>query len=242
MASSIAPTSGIVPSTSAECWDAGARDFAASMPAPLAESHAAGPTRLSVRPLAFAGSRAARAVLRLCGWRVVCDGLPARQGVVIVYPHTSNWDFVWAMLAKWALGVPVTFWGKATLFRIPLMGRWLRWLGGIPVVRDAPNGVVGQMAQRLRDARERDEFMWVGLSPEGTRRLTPGWRSGFHQLALQADVPVVLAYLDYPRREVGLESAWRLSGDAAADLACFARRLHGRTGRRSTQAAPVRLL
>jgi|GEM_PF-100058 len=241
MARSIAPTSGTVPSTNAEFWDAGARDFAASMPVPLAEAGAAGPSRLPVRPLEFEGSRLARAVLRLCGWRVVCDGLPARQGVVVVYPHTSNWDFVWAMLAKWSLGVPVTFWGKATLFRIPLLGRWLRWLGGIPVVRDAPNGVVGQMAQRLREARKRDEFMWLGLSPEGTRRRTPGWRSGFHQVALQAEVPVVLAYLDYPRREVGLESAWRLSGDAAADMACFARRLHGRVGKRADQAAPVRL-
>jgi 1-acyl-sn-glycerol-3-phosphate acyltransferase len=230
-----------VPSTSAECRDAGARDFAASRPGPPGEARAAGPTRLAVRPLEFGGSRLARAALRLCGWRVACDGLPARQGVVIVYPHTSNWDFVWAMLAKWALGVPVTFWGKATLFRIPLVGRWLRWLGGIPVLRDAPNGVVGQMAQRLREARVRDEFMWLGLSPEGTRRLTPGWRSGFHQVALQADVPVVLAYLDYPRREVGLESAWRLSGDAAADMACFARRLQGRMGKRADQAAPIRL-
>ena len=232
-----------MPSTSAECWDAGAREFAASAPATLADAAPAGPAELAARPVRFdKGSALARGVLRLFGWRVVADGLPARQGVVVVYPHTSNWDFVWAMLAKWALGVEITFWGKATLFRIPLMGRWLRWLGGIPVVRDAPNGVVGQMAQRLREARERDEFMWLGLSPEGTRRLTAGWRSGFHQVALQAEVPVVLAYLDYPRREVGLDSAWRLSGDARADLACFARRLQGRTGRRAALAAPVRLL
>jgi len=211
------------------------------MPPPAGQAPGAGPARLPVHPLEFDGSRVARAALRLCGWRVLCDGLPARQGVVVVYPHTSNWDFVWAMLARWALGVPVTFWGKAALFRIPLMGRWLRWLGGIPVLRHAPNGVVGQMAQRLREARERDEFMWLGLSPEGTRRLTPGWRSGFHQVALQADVPVVLAYLDYARREVGLDSAWRLTGDAAADMACFARRLQGRTGKRPDQAAPIRL-
>ena len=230
-----------MPSTSAECWDAGGRDFAASAPVALADAGACGPTRLPVRPLEFDGSPAARAVLRLCGWRVVAEGLPARQGVVIVYPHTSNWDFVWAMLAKWAIGLPLTFWGKATLFRVPLFGRWLRWLGGIPVVRDAPNGVVGQMAQRLREARERDDFMWLALSPEGTRELTPGWRSGFHQVALQAGVPVMLAYLDYPGREVGLDSAWRLSGDREADLARFAQRLRGRTGKRPEQAAPVRL-
>ena len=197
---------------------------------------------VTARPVPLDGNVLARAVLRACGWRVRADGLPARQGVIVVYPHTSNWDFIWAILTKWAVGVPVTFWGKATLFRIPLFGRWLRWLGGIPVVRDAPNGVVGQMAQRLREARERDDFMWLALSPEGTRRLTPGWRSGFHQVALQADVPVVLAYLDYPRREVGLDSAWRLSGQPQADLARFAQRLHGRTGKRPAQAAPVRLL
>ena len=169
------------------------------------------------------------------------DGLPARQGVIVVYPHTSNWDFVWAMLAKWAAGLPVTFWGKATLFRIPLFGRWLRWLGGIPVLREAPNGVVGQMAQRLREARERDEFMWLALSPEGTRQRTPGWRSGFHQVAVQARVPVVLAYLDYAAREVGFDSAWQLGGDANADLARFAQRLRGRIGKRPDLAAPVRL-
>lgn len=227
-----------MPSRSVECWDAGGRDFAASEPARLS---AGCPTELAARPVRLAGSKVALAVLRLCGWRVHADGLPARQGVIVVYPHTSNWDFVWAMLAKWAIGVPLTFWGKATLFRIPLFGRWLRWLGGIPVVRDAPSGVVGQMAQRLREARERDDFMWLALSPEGTREHTPGWRSGFHQLALQAGVPVVLAYLDYPRREVGLESAWRLSGDPQADLACFAQRLQGRTGRHPALAAPVRL-
>lgn len=230
-----------MPSRNAECWDAGGRDFAASEPARLNPLGAVGPTELAGRPVQLAGSRVARAVLRAFGWRVRADGLPARQGVIVVYPHTSNWDFVWAMLAKWAIGLPLTFWGKATLFRIPLFGRWLRWLGGIPVVRDAPNGVVGQMAQRLREARERDDFMWLALSPEGTRELTPGWRSGFHQVALQAGVPVVLAYLDYPRREVGLESAWRLSGDPQADLARFALRLQGRTGKRPVLAAPVRL-
>lgn len=215
--------------------------MAASEPARLGALAEAGPTELAARPVQLVGSATARAVMRLFGWRVRVDGLPARQGVIVVYPHTSNWDFVWAVLAKWSVGLPLTFWGKATLFRIPLFGRWLRWLGGIPVVRDAPNGVVGQMAVRLREARERDEFLWLALSPEGTRQLTPGWRSGFHQVALQAGVPVVLAYLDYAGREVGLDSAWRLSGDPQADLARFAQRLRGRTGKRPALAAPVRL-
>ena len=229
-----------MPSTSAECWDAGGRDVAASESARLTRDVAA-PVEVTARPVRLDGSRLARGVLRAFGWTVRADGLPARQGVIVVYPHTSNWDFVVAVLAKWSLGLQVTFWAKGALFRIPLFGRWLRWLGGIPVVRDAPMGIVGQMAQRLREARERDEFMWLGLSPEGTRRFAPAWRSGFHQVALQAGVPVVLAYLDYSRREVGLDSAWRLGGDAEADLARFAQRLQGRIGKRPAQAAPVRL-
>jgi len=227
-----------VRSTSAECWDAGGRGFAASEPARLAPI---APVAITARPVPLRGSRVARGVLRAFGWTVRGDALPARQGVIVVYPHTSNWDFIVAVMAKWSLGLDVTFWGKAALFRVPLFGRWLRWLGGIPVVRDAPSGIVGQMAQRLRQAREQGEFMWLALSPEGTRQRSSGWRSGFHQVAVQAGVPVVLAYLDYARREVGLDSAWRLSGDATADLACFAQRLRGRTGKRPALAAPVRL-
>ena len=188
------------------------------------------------------GSRVARALMRLCGWRVQFDGLPAAQGVLAVYPHTSNWDFVWALLAKWAIGIPVTFWAKDTLFKPPLFGRWLRWLGGRPVERDAPRGAVGQMAAQLRQARERGAFMWLALSPEGTRSLTPGWRTGFYQVALQAEVPVTLAYLDYGRREVGFDSSWRLSGHRENDLARFAPRLADRRARRPELAAPVRFL
>ena len=213
----------------------GGRDLTVRAPASTAA-----PALLLERPVALHGSGLARAVMRLFGWTTRVDGLPAGQGVIVVYPHTSKWDFVWAVLAKWAVGLDVTFWGKATLFRVPLFGAWLRWLGGIPVVRDAPNGVVGQMAQRLRQARERGEFMWLALSPEGTRERTAGWRSGFHPVALQAGVPVVLAYIDYARREVGFDSAWRLGSDLHGDLAAFATRLQGYVGKRPGQASPVR--
>ncbi len=188
------------------------------------------------------GSRVAGAVLRLGGWKLQFDGLPAAQGVIAVYPHTSNWDFVVLLLAKWAVGIPVTFWGKDTLFRMPLFGRWLRWLGGLPVVRHTPQGRVAQMALALREAREQGRFMWLGLSPEGTRARTEGWRSGFYRVAMQAEVPLALVRLDYARREVGFDSFWRLSGDRGADFAVFARRLAGCRGRRPALAAPVQPL
>jgi 1-acyl-sn-glycerol-3-phosphate acyltransferase len=196
---------------------------------------------LTERTVRLRGSPLARAVLRLAGWRVRFDGLPARQGVVIIYPHTSNWDFVVGVLAKWSIGIPVAFWGKASLFRVPLLGAWLRGLGGVPVQRDAPQGAVGDMVQRLAAARTEDRFMWLALAPEGTRRRTEGLRSGFYRVALEAQVPLGLAGFDFERREVALVHFLRLSGDVQADLAAIAARLGHHRGHRPEWAAPIRL-
>lgn len=202
---------------------------------------AALPALLTERPVQLRGSALARALLRLAGWQLVFDGLPAKQGVAIVYPHTSNWDFVVGLLAKWALGFPVTFWGKDSLFRIPLFGRWMRWVGGVPVDRANAQGIVGQMAQALQDARRDDRFLWLALAPEGTRRLTEGWRSGFYHVTVQAQVPLALVFMDYGRRRVGMERFMRLSGDAVADFAAITQAYGVVTGRRPGQASPIRL-
>jgi 1-acyl-sn-glycerol-3-phosphate acyltransferase len=199
----------------------------------------AAPVELSERPVQLRGSALARALLRVAGWRIRFDGLPAKQGVAIVYPHTSNWDFVVGILAKWGIGIPVTFWGKDSLFRVPLFGRWMRWLGGVPVDRGSANGIVGQMARALQAARAEGRFLWLALAPEGTRQRSEGWRSGFYHVALQAQVPVGLVVLDFARREVGFVRFLMLSGDAAADIAEVARTFVGRAGCRPELAAPI---
>jgi 1-acyl-sn-glycerol-3-phosphate acyltransferase len=203
---------------------------------------AAAPQLLPQRPVQLRGSALARAALRLAGWRLQFDGLPAAQGVIVVYPHTSNWDFIVGVLAKWAVGIPVTFWGKDSLFRIPLFGRWLRWLGGVPVARHTRQGHVGQMVEALRAARAQGRFLWLALAPEGTRGRTAGWRTGFHRVATQAGVPLALVKLDFGQRAVGFDSFWRLSGDLQADFTTIARRLAGCRGRRPALAAPVQPL
>jgi 1-acyl-sn-glycerol-3-phosphate acyltransferase len=198
------------------------------------------PLEVAERPVQLHGSVLARALLRLAGWRICFDGLPAQQGVAIVYPHTSNWDFVVGILAKWGIGIPVTFWGKDSLFRVPLFGRWMRWLGGVPVDRASANGIVGQMARALQAARDEGRFLWLALAPEGTRGRAEGWRSGFYHVALQAHVPVGLVFFDFGRREIGFERFLILSGDLAADIAEVARGFAGRSGRRPQFAAPIR--
>lgn len=196
---------------------------------------------LSERPVRPAGRAWARTVLRWAGWELVFDGLPARQGVFVGYPHTSNWDFLLALFFKWGAGFDAHFWAKDSLFRVPVFGRWLRWLGGLPVDRSAPRGMVGAMVGRFAQARAEQAPLWLAVTPEGTRGLQPHWRSGFHQVASQAGVPVGLVFFDYGRKRVGVDHFLMPSTDAAADMALLAAYYDGVRGHRPELAAPVRL-
>jgi len=193
-------------------------------------------------PVQLRGSKLAQWILQALGWKVRFEGLPTLQGMFVVYPHTSNWDFVMGVLAKWSLGVQVNFWGKGSLFAVPILGRWLRWLGGIPVLRDAPHGLVGQAVQQLQQAREAGRYCWFALAPEGTRKYTAGWRSGFYRTAVQAGVPACLVRLDFGAKVLEATRFMYLSGDAARDMAAIALCFEGVRGRHPAQAAPVRLL
>lgn len=193
-------------------------------------------------PVQFAGNALARWLLRRLGWRVQFAGLPTMQGVLAVYPHTSNWDFVVLVLVKWAMGVPVRFWGKDSLFRIPLFGRWMRHLGGVPVERTSSHGVVADTVAQLKTARAAGQYFWLAVAPEGTRKYLPGWRSGFYRTAVQAGVPLGLVRVDYRTREVRLLDFIRVSGDEATDFRRIAAVFEGVTGCRPGKAAPIRLL
>lgn len=160
----------------------------------------------------------ARWLLGLVGWRVDFDGMPGPKGIAIVYPHTSNWDFVIGLLAKWAIAVPVYFVGKESLFRGitgATLGRLMYLWGGRPVDRHHASGAVEQLAALM----QKDDFFWLALSPEGTRKHQPHLRTGFYYLALKLDLPVGLAYIDYARKRIGVTEFVRMTGDEARDLA-----------------------
>jgi 1-acyl-sn-glycerol-3-phosphate acyltransferase len=190
-------------------------------------------------PVTFKGSRLARWILTMLGWRLDFEGFPARQGVAIVYPHTTNWDFPIGMLAKWALGVPARFWGKDTLFKLPMVGAWMRWVGGIPIDRSSSRGVVGQMVHVFEQHKQNDQLLWLGLAPEGTRSFTPGWRSGFYQLALGAQVPLALVKLDWEQRRFSVVDFYVLTGDVERDYAHMAHVFEGVKGFHEHQMGPI---
>jgi 1-acyl-sn-glycerol-3-phosphate acyltransferase len=192
-------------------------------------------------PVQFQGSALARRILKLLGWQVHFRGLPALHGVIVVYPHTSNWDFPVGLLAKWAMGLEAKFLGKHTLFRIPLFGAWLRWLGGVPVDRRAAGGVVEQMVEMFARKKSAGEYFWLALTPEGTRSWRPAWRSGFYRVTLSAQLPLMLAVLDYGRKEVRVVDAMTLSGQVDEDMRRIAQAFEGCRGLRQELAAPIRL-
>jgi dephospho-CoA kinase len=154
-----------------------------------------------------------RAGLRLMRFRVVADLPDLKQFVVIGAPHTTNWDFVLSMLLLFALGLRIHWIGKHTIFRWPF-GGLMRALGGIAVDRSEPGDLIDQVVARFRA----EERFAVGLSPEGTRRRTERWKSGFYRIAVAARVPIVLGVIDFGRRELRLDSVFHPSGDFEADL------------------------
>jgi 1-acyl-sn-glycerol-3-phosphate acyltransferase len=180
---------------------------------------------------------AARLLLKLMGWKLLDIEQRPLKAVVIGYPHTSNWDFPMALIGLAALGFRPRWAGKDTMFagwRGPIM----RWLGGIPVNRRERTGFVGQMAAEFN---QRSEFLWV-IAPEGTRKLTEGWKSGFYRIAIAANVPVVAAVVDYPNRAVGFLATLSLSGNEADDMIMIAECYKGRQGYRPEKTSPIKLI
>lgn len=174
----------------------------------------------------------------MAGWRVVGDFPPdLKKAVLVIAPHTSNWDFVVLVLAKFTLGIEAHYIAKHTLFRGPF-GWWFRSLGGIPVDRSQPGGIVDTVADRIKTA----DRMYLALTPEGTRRLTGGWKTGFHRIAVTAAVPVVPVIIDGGRRELRIGEPVDCSGDLSADFAQLGSIFATAKGIRARLASPIRPL
>jgi 1-acyl-sn-glycerol-3-phosphate acyltransferase len=176
-------------------------------------------------------------LLRAAGWTVVLARPVPSRCVVIFYPHTSNWDTAFGLCVKFMTGLSIRFAGKDSLFRIPFLGPLLvRW-GGIPVNRRERTGFTEQMAAEFA----RNDGFLLAIAPEGTRGRTEHWKSGFYHVARAARVPLALAYIDYPRRELGVGAYVDLTGDEAADMARLRGFYEGKRGRHPAKQAPVRL-
>ena len=156
------------------------------------------------------------AYLRWKGWTVV-GALPpqAVKSVLIAAPHTSNWDLPYTLMVAFSLRLHIYWIGKASLFRWPF-GALMRWLGGIAVDRSKSNNLVTASAQAIVQA---DGPLQLVVPPEGTRGKTRHWKTGFYFIALEAQVPIILAYLDYQRKVGGLGPMFTPTGQVDDDMA-----------------------
>ena len=166
-------------------------------------------------PRRGSASRAAigRLVLRMLGWRIEANLPDLPKLLVIVAPHSSNWDFVIGIAVVFAMRLDARFLGKAELFR-GLLGVLMRWFGGTPVDRDSPEGVVDQVIARFNASSK----LLLAMAPEGTRRPVDRWKTGFYRIALGAGVPIVAAYLDNARRRAGFGPVFHPTGNTEAEI------------------------
>lgn len=155
-----------------------------------------------------------RSVLRLGGWHIRGPVPDLAKAVVIAAPHSSNWDGLWGLAAKMALGLEARILGKDKLFWWPL-SLVLRRMGVVPLDRSSPQGTVGQAVAMIRDS----EQIWYALAPEGTRKPVTEWKGGFLKIARMADVPIIPAYFHYPEKVIGFGPVFHTTGDDVADMA-----------------------
>lgn len=175
--------------------------------------------------------------LGLLGWTPVLAPPTGTKYVMVGYPHTSNWDFLYAVLWGWASGQRFRWIGKKELFP-PVVGVGMRWLGGIPVDRSKKGGdFVAQVARIFG----RSDNLWVVVAADGTRGRAEYWRTGFYYMALEAKVPLALAYLDYKRREVGVGGYFQPTGNLQADFEHLKAFFSDKTGKNPEQQSPIRL-
>jgi 1-acyl-sn-glycerol-3-phosphate acyltransferase len=154
-----------------------------------------------------------RTLLLLAGWKI--NGVVPQHPKMVfaIAPHTSNWDFFLGVAVLFALRIRIRFLGKHTIF-VPVAKQFLEAIGGMPVERSSPHGVVGQVVNEFNQ----NEKMILAVAPEGTRSAIFPWKTGFLAIAHRADAPVVLIGFDFASKEVRFGPVFKSHGDFEADM------------------------
>ena len=153
-------------------------------------------------------------ILKLLGWKIdPTTPTNVNKAVVVMGPHTSNWDFVIGKMAFSHYKVNGKFLIKKELFFFPL-GWILKKMGGVPVDRKKKNNIT-QFAVELFQKHEK---CFIVFTPEGTRSYNPNWKKGFYYIAQAANVPIYIGYIDYKRKMGGFHSIFTPTGDVDADI------------------------
>ena len=154
-----------------------------------------------------------RASYAITGWHFVGELPNLPKFVLIIAPHTSNWDFFVGLGALFSLGIKLAFFGKDSIFTWPL-GPVMRWLGGIPIDRSVSQD---RVAESVAAFKSRDKLV-LGVAPEGTRKRVEEWKTGFYHVARGAGVPIVPVGFDYAKKAIVIGEPFTPTGDVGGDI------------------------
>ena len=156
----------------------------------------------------------AMTILRWCGWNIdttTPEGV--KKCVIVMGPHTSNWDFIIGKLAMYSYGINTKILIKKESFVFPL-GYLLKAMGGLPVDRKKNNNITDQAVKYFDES----ESLYMIFTPEGTRSYNPNWKKGFYYISQKAKVPIYIGYLDYEKKIGGFYGEFKPTGDVEADI------------------------
>lgn len=155
-----------------------------------------------------------KSLLKAFGWKAYSKIEIPKKCVICIAPHTSNWDFWIGKLGYAAIGgVKPNFMIKQEWFRFPF-NLFFGPIGGIPINRKGSHSMTEATIEKAKEC----EKLQLGITPEGTRKAMPKWKHGFYYIAKGAAIPIVIAALDYKRKEVYLDHIFEPTDDAKADL------------------------
>lgn len=174
-------------------------------------------------------------ILKVMDWKIREVPIPSSKYILIGAPHTSNWDFFIGFMAMTAVGLKLGWVGKHTIFRKPF-GWFMKWLGGIPVDRGRSRNFVEQVVQSFAS----HEKLIVAIAPEGTRKKTEYWKSGFYHIAHTAGIPIVLGFVDYGKKTGGFEKFIIPTGEMEKDLTFISDYYKSVTAKFPANFGPVR--
>lgn len=187
--------------------------------------------RWHVSPITYYLSRL---FLWLTGWKPIGDLSSIDKAVAIGAFHTSNWDGIFGFPLAFVMNINFRILAKASLFRPPF-GAVMRAVGAVPIDRSSPQNLVEQSIALF----EQYDNLVLVLAPEGTRKYAPYWKTGFYHIALGAGVPLVLAYIDYAKKEIGVGKIFQPSGDIDADMALIREFYAGVTPKKPANRGPI---
>lgn len=176
-------------------------------------------------------------ILKILGWKKTGQAPDIAKFILIVAPHTSNWDLFYGILLAFTFKLDARFIAKKELFRGPF-SCLMKWLGGLPIDRTSSGNVVSQMISVFHERK----YFILALAPEGTRHKTDGWKSGFYHIAVSARVPIQLGYLDYATKTGGAGPLFYPTGDRNDDMKIIRNFYSTVRGKYPDQASPVVLL